>query len=150
MPIKKENTRKETNILGIFKKEGKIERRIRLYASSLVKECQELTDFEFGYNEESLEWVDRFINQQQAQNHRTSELEMDMMAKIGSFFGECIHKNYGGRWIKFENTWAIEVDSYLMVLPFDKTKKRFRNSEEDGIVSLFRSIPHIPRGKEGV
>lgn len=130
--------------MELSKEDRIIARGIALNAMLLIEEFQELAEFELGYDEKSVEWVDNHISQLKEQKHCNREFEEEMTVKIGSYLGECIRENYGGEWIKTNDGWAVEVNNELTAFPFVKTKKRFDNGYEDSIHSFFDAVRHLP------
>ena|GEM_PF-4715644 len=108
-----------------------------------VEKFQELTDFEFGYNEESIEWLAGFINRQRERDDFSLELGKNMTNTIGSFLGQCIVKCHAGKWKETTEGWAVEFNDQNKVYPFNKTLKQFENGPEDSIYSFFTTIPII-------
>lgn len=109
----------------------------------VVSQFRELTEFEFDYNLESVEWVDGFINRQREREDYSVELGEKMTSTIGSYLGECVIKCHGGSWKETSEGWAIEFSDGNMVYPFSKTVKQFENGAEDSIYSFFTTIPVI-------
>ncbi|MCF7913402.1 MAG: hypothetical protein K9M99_12820 [Candidatus Cloacimonetes bacterium] len=112
-------------------------------AYMVVDQFQKLTDFEFGFNEQSVEWVDGFINRQRERNDFSLESGAKMTSTLGSFLGQCIVICYGGKWEQTPEGWAITFKDGNRAYPFNKTSKHFENGIEDSIYSFFTSIPMI-------
>lgn len=104
---------------------------------------QDLTDFDFGYNEESVNWLDDFINQQRDRDDFSVEFGEKLTKTIGSFLGQCIINVYGGTWHEAEYGWSVAFDEKNGAYPFNKVSKQFENGAEDSIHSFFTSIPVI-------
>jgi hypothetical protein len=93
------------------------------------------------YDEKSVEFLDNFINESGAKyNEKQKEKLIDF---LGSFLGECIRRNYGGRWEIINNDSAVRFDEKNAVFPFNKIKKQFENGAEDSILSFYQVIPLV-------
>jgi hypothetical protein len=96
---------------------------------------------ELDYNEKSIEVLDDFINQSgQKFNDKQREQLIDF---LGSFLGEVIRVNYGGKWEVINGDVGIRFDETNAVFPFNKIRKQFVNGQEDSISSFYQMIPFI-------
>jgi hypothetical protein len=96
----------------------------------------------FGYNRDSVEWVEAFIERQRVRPEFKAEAQARMVQVLGSFLGECIIQTYGGEWREQKGTWGIFFDSSSAAFPFAKVAKQFEDGLEggDSILSFFELI----------
>jgi hypothetical protein len=94
------------------------------------------------FGEATVRWLDGFIQRQ----HERGDAEK-LVQTLGSFFGECIVRTYGGTWAKVDGRWAVRFDEKNSVFPFTKVQKHLANGSEDSVLSLFTVIPRAFRGK---
>lgn len=106
----------------------------------------------FGYNRESVAWVEGYIERQRTQPDSTAQT-IDRLAQVlGCFLGECIIRCHGGQWRQDECGWGIFFDDSNAAYPLNKVHKQFANGVEggDSILSFFDSIGALfpPRRKK--
>lgn len=125
--------------------EDKIEEEnIKANAEMVVQQFREISGIDFGYTQESVEWLegylDRLCNSGQCESQETKERLTNV---FGSFLGECVIRCYGGRWQRHEGVLGVAFDDQNLVFPFAKVAKRLDNSPEDSIASFFTTIPFV-------
>lgn len=103
----------------------------------------ELSGFAFGYDAQSVAWLDGYVERQRARADINQELIEGLVNVFGSYLGECIIKCYGGYWENAEALWRVSFDSKNAVYPFSKVQKQFQNGPEDSINSFFETIPLV-------
>lgn len=118
-----------------------MEDKIRANAELVVKQFGPLSNLEFGYNAESIIWVDGFIEQQRIHSDVDKSAIDGLVNTLGSFLGECIIRCYGGYWQNINGEWCVSFDDKNAVYPFNKVKKQFTNGQEDSIKKFFELIP---------
>jgi hypothetical protein len=98
----------------------------------------------FGYNRESVEWVDGFIERQRLRPEVKANPE-EMVQVLGSFLGECVLHTYGGEWREHDGSWGVFFDAGNAVFPFAKVRKQFDNGLEggDSILGFFEIIEPV-------
>jgi hypothetical protein len=118
-----------------------LEDKIRANAELVIKELGPLSGLEFGYNAESVAWVDGFIEQQRNRSDLDKNTINGLVDALGSFLGECIIRCFGGYWNNSDGEWCVRFDKENAVYPFNKVHKQFANGQEDSIRSFFELIP---------
>jgi hypothetical protein len=114
-------------------------RLIQSNAALVINVCSSRADFDFGYNAQSVQWLDTFI--EDVRNQPDSEPEREQfVANIGSFLGEAIIAEYGGRWALDDFGWHIRFDDRNRAYPFNKVAKQYVNGPEDSIFGFYNSI----------
>jgi len=149
------------------------EEKIRKNAELVVEGLGPASDLEdFGYNRESVEWVDGYIERQRKRGGSKQEIE-SLVQVIGSYLGECIIKSYGGKWGEVEGNLgvmfgekelpadqpmedSIQTDEELMAsgssmeaaFPFAKVAKQFDQGRENGesVIAFFDVIGAMRKG----
>jgi len=111
-------------------------RGIRANAELVVRMFANETEFRFGYNRESVQWLDSYIEEIR-KNNWTDEEFNQLVSNLGSFLGETMIKSFGGRWSLDQRGWAIRWDDFNLAYPFIKVAKHLRNGETDSIYSFF-------------
>ncbi|HKF20297.1 MAG TPA: hypothetical protein VKE93_01935 [Candidatus Angelobacter sp.] len=96
----------------------------------------------FGYNRESVEWVEGFIERQRVRPDVRAADKARMVQVLGSFLGECIVHTYGGEWRERDGSWGVFFDPSNAAFPFSKVGKQFDNGAESGdsILSFFDAV----------
>lgn len=118
-----------------------MEDKIRANAELVIKQLGPLSDLEFGYNAESVAWVDGFIEQQRSRSGVDKNVIDGLVNVLGSFLGECIIRCFGGNWKNADGEWSVCFDDKNAVYPFTKVRKHFANGQEDSVRSFFELIP---------
>ena len=111
---------------------------IRANAELVVKTFSETNEVNLGFDKESVEWLDGYIERNRA--GWTDETAEKLSSVLGSFLGECIRVNYGGEWSETENGLAVAFDDGNATFPFNKIEKQIKNGSEDSIASFYNSI----------
>lgn len=128
------------------------EEQIRANVELVIRELGPLSGIDFGLNRESVEWVEGFIERQRARPE-FDESSMDgLVSTLGSFLGECLAANAGGKWAWSEEQEALGVafPAGGMAFPFAKVRKLFLNGLEggDSITSFYDvALEYIATGK---
>ena len=113
--------------------------QIRANAALVVESFAPLTDFTFGLDSRSVEWLDGYINR--IRTGEWSEDEIDqMVSNLGSYLGEAIIAAYGGAWAQDEHGWHIRFDERNRAYPFAKMAKQLKNGPEDLIFGFYSAI----------
>jgi hypothetical protein len=102
----------------------------------------------FGYNRDSVAWIDGFIEGLRGMNLTVDEVE-SWVQLIGSYLGECVIETYGGVWREQDGALGVFFNESCGAFPFNKVRKQFENGIEDSILCFFVVIPaicQIPHG----
>ncbi len=118
-----------------------LEEKLRLNAEMVIENLSQHAGFELGFNEESVEWIDGFIERQRA---REGFEPGGLLNTLGSFLGECMCQELGGKWKHQPNgQLAVEFSDGNAAFPFNKVQKHFDNGEEESILSFYQSAAVI-------
>jgi hypothetical protein len=127
-----------------------VEEQIKHNAGLVVQQMSRVCGFAFGYDAQSVAWLDGYIERQRAGNDMTPELMNGLVSTLGSYLGECVINCYGGYWENEGGEWRVSFDSQNAVYPFAKVRKQFEGGPGDSIKSFFELIPIVfapaPRG----
>jgi hypothetical protein len=117
------------------------EETIRANARLAIETFRSSSDLgkRFGYDRESIEHVERFIEQERSRQDVTSESVARLVQVIGSYLGECVIDKYGGLWRESGGAWGVFFDESNAVFPFQKVRKQFEDGVDGGhsILSFF-------------
>ncbi|MGO9311904.1 MAG: hypothetical protein ACLQBD_24145 [Syntrophobacteraceae bacterium] len=113
---------------------------IKYNAELVIKQMKDLLGVTLSYDEESVEWLDNYIVGIRGDLSR--EVMGHLVSLLGSFFGECIRRRYGGEWRQTEGQWAIVFDDRNAIFPFAKMSKHFQG-EDESILGMYRTIPLV-------
>jgi hypothetical protein len=121
--------------------------KIRANAVLAIEGFGDLRGAAFGYDEGSVAWMEQLIDRRREQKEEVDNL-LDI---IGSYLGEAIIANAGGRWIEDDKGGlGVQFTNGDIVYPFNKVQKFFDNGlvGGDSIVSFYNlSINAIATGK---
>lgn len=103
----------------------------------------------FGFNRDSVAWVEGYIERQRVQTDMTPELRDSLVNVLGAFLGECIIHTHGGEWRQDQFGWGIHFDHGNAAYPFAKMGKQFDNGIEagDSILSFLDSTGVLFKSK---
>jgi hypothetical protein len=111
-------------------------RSIRANAELVIRMFSKETAFEFGYNTESVKWLDEYIEHIR-QNQWTEEEFNQLVSNLGSYLGEAIINSFGGAWTVDQRGWAIRWDDFNLVYPFIKVARHLNHGQTDSIYSFY-------------
>lgn len=118
-----------------------LEEKLRLNAEMVIENLSQHAGFTLGFNEESVEWIDGFIERQRA---REGFEPGGLVNTLGSFLGECMCRELGGEWKYQPNgQLAVEFADGNAAFPFNKVQKQFAYGAEDSIFSFYQSAAVI-------
>ena len=126
-----------------------MKKEIESNAGLVIKKFQSLTDFKFGFNAQSVKWVDGFLNRIRRNEGFDDNQKQGLVNTIGSFLGQCIVTCYGGEWGDKDGGPGIRFNEENWAFPFAKVEKHLSNGEGDSIYSYFTVIPAVFKGKIG-
>lgn len=119
-----------------------MEEQIKLLAQRLISTLSEKLGVDLKYDRASVEWLDGYI--ERVRVHLDGASVDGFTSSVGSFLGECIIANYGGRWLESEGTWGVffsEESDKNGAFPFNKVRKQLLNGAEDSILSFYDVLP---------
>jgi hypothetical protein len=120
-----------------------MEDKLKQNAELVVKQMSQVSDLDFGYDAQSVAWLDGYIERQRTRTDLTQELVDGLVSVFGSYLGECVINCYGGYWENEDGQWRVSFNVENAVYPFGKVRKQFENGAEDSIKSFFEIIPII-------
>ena len=93
----------------------------------------------FGFDRESVERIERFIENERNRRRIPSEELSKLVTLFGAYLGEAIVHKYGGSWREHSEGWGVFFDDSNAVFPFTKVLKQFENgmAKGDSILSFF-------------
>lgn len=114
--------------------------QIRKLAEQVRDSTRKHFQTELNYDEESIRWLDRFIEQM-----RSMPEDQWPIGPIGSFLGECIIRNFGGQWVRGGGMLGVAFDDRNVAFPYNKTAKQFTNGAEggDAISGLYHTVSQL-------
>ena len=115
---------------------------IKENSEMVVQKLDELVDFKFGYDEDSMEWFDGYVKRLYESGFFEGKFER-MLSVLGSYAGEAIIARYGGKWAYFDEGLGIQIAERFIAFPFTKLEKQMQGGEGDSIISFYRSIEAI-------
>jgi len=120
---------------------------IKANAEMVVQQMRSLSQMDFGYTRESVEWLQGYIERLRPSGMFDTPATRDKLASVfGSFLGECIVRCHGGVWTTHEGVWCIAFANNL-AFPFTKVSKQMENGLDDSIGGLFDTVPLIMSGQ---
>lgn len=127
---------------------------IRRLAACVIQEFRPISGIQFGYNYESVEWVEGFIERERERRGLSNDVPEGLVNALGSFLGECIVAATDGKWEWSEDQqdWGIRFKVGGMAFPFAKVWKQFAYGRERGesVTSFYRvAVEHVAMGRLG-
>ena len=114
-------------------------------AALVMRTCRRLVDFEFGYDERSIAWLEKYIERLQIDGAFKEDFEK-FAGMFGCYLGEAIIACYGGQWCEDDDDPAhVLLDNDIRAFPFAKVQKQMKNglASGDSILGFFRTIPAL-------
>lgn len=116
------------------------EENLRLNAEMVIEYLSEQAGFDLGFNEQSVEWINGFIERRR----KIGLPSRNLLYELGSFLGECMCRELGGEWkMQSNGQLAVEFSNGNAAFPFNKVQKHFDNGAEDSIYSFYQSTAVI-------
>jgi hypothetical protein len=108
--------------------------KIRADAQLVLNELRPLIGLGvvFGYNRESVQAMDGFIERKRAKVDFAPDVLEDWVQLLGSFLGECIIHTYGGEWREEDDNWGVFFNNSNAAFPFSKVRKQLQNGAAGG------------------
>ena len=115
----------------------------RAAAEGVVAQLREDLGVELNYDEQSIEWLDGYINRIRAELNK--ETYSGLAAALGAYVGETIIATYGGAWHYFEEPgqWGVQLPDGIGAFPSAKIYKQLENPDFDSILSFFTILPKL-------
>ncbi len=113
--------------------------RVEKNAELTIRMFAETQGVDLACDEDAIAIIDRFIAES---GPEITENQQDQPVDfIGSFLGECVRRNHGGRWQEINGEPAVEFDRENAVFPFNKVARHFKNGSEYSILSFYQAMP---------
>jgi hypothetical protein len=126
------------------------EEEIKENARGVIEGCAPLSGLgsRFGYNRESVEWLDGYIERLRDSGKFNEEEQIKgLTINFGSFLGECIRSAYGGEWREHNSTWGVFFKDSSAAFPFSKVRKQLEDGPFDSFLSFYDVLPRILSGE---
>jgi hypothetical protein len=111
-------------------------RNIRANADLVLRSFTGVTDFPFGYNEKSVQWLDTYIEHIRTTDRSEEEFNQ-LVANLGSFLGEALIAAFGGSWSLDQRGLVVHWDEMNRAYPFAKVAGQLKNGNVDSIYSFY-------------
>jgi hypothetical protein len=90
------------------------------------------------YDEAGVRWLDQYID---GQRDAAPEVRERLISTLGSYLGECVRHQYGGRWLHDpEMGWSVAIADRFSVYPFNKVRKQLAGDDGESVLSFFTTI----------
>ncbi len=112
-------------------------------AAKVVSNFRDELGVELKYDEQSIEWLDGYINRVGPELQKESV--PGLATALGAYVGETIIATYGGTWAYFEQVdqWGIRLENGEGAFPISKVYKQLEDGVFDSILSFFTILPKI-------
>ncbi|PYT00037.1 MAG: hypothetical protein DMF63_08690 [Acidobacteria bacterium] len=116
-----------------------LEEKLRINADLIKEHLSPAAGFELAFNEASVAWIDGFIERQRSRDDFDLAASDGLAQKLGSFVGECMCNEFGGKWKQLDEGLGIVFSDGNAAFPLTKVRKQFANGSDDSILSFYRS-----------
>lgn len=121
-----------------------MEAHLKANAEMTIQQLRPLSGIDFGYNGESVAWLEGYLERlRQSGGLDSEDMKHRLTGVFGSFLGECIIRCHGGAWAQRAGGWCVAFDETNAAFPFAKVRKQMDHGREDGIGSFFATIPLV-------
>jgi len=127
------------------------EQEIYENAARVIEGCAPLSGLgsRFGYNRESIEWLDGYINRlRDSGKFKEQEHLKNLTITFGCFLGECIRAAHGGAWRERDGACGVFFEDSSGAFPFSKVRKQL-DSDSGGFHSILSFYDLLPRIQSG-
>ena len=95
----------------------------------------------FGYNRESVEWLDGYIDRlHDGGQFKEEEQLKNLTINFGCFLGECIRAAYGGAWREHDLAWGVFFEDQAVPSPSARSASNWRMAQLGVIRSCTSTI----------
>ncbi len=119
----------------------------RANAQVFLQSLRDKYNVELDFDRSGAEWLDQFIQS------RAETLEERTIAGLsdltGCFLGECIIREYGGRWLDADQDGLVGLADGDIIDPFWITESCLRFRAAYTVASLFGAVPEMARIRRG-
>ncbi len=115
------------------------EEQIRINAELIAQHLSQHAGFKLGFDEQSVEWLNGFIERQRSKEDFDLESNAGLSSKLGCFLGEALCAQLGGQWQETEYGPGVIFSDGNAAFPLNKVGKHFANGPEDSILRFYRS-----------
>ncbi len=121
-----------------------MDEHLQANAAMTIQQLRPLSGIDFGYNGESVAWLEGYLERlRQSGGLDSEDLKDGLTGVFGSFLGECIIRCHGRAWAQRDGGWCVAFDGKNAVYPFAKIRKQMDHGLDDGIGSFFHTIPLV-------
>lgn len=101
---------------------------------------------EVNYDMEGVRWLDGLIQREHERNEPARR--HGLIQVLGAFLGECIVRNIGGQWEKYEDTVWVRLGKESGVFPFHKVKKHLESGAAagDSVLGFYHAVAAMNLG----
>jgi hypothetical protein len=118
--------------------------QIKANAEQVIQELHPVSGMDFGYNKESVKWLEGHIEKLRLSGALQVEETKNKLADLyGSFLGESIIQCYGGNWTLSNGFWGVQVNKYNLLRPIAIVRNQMDKGLKDGIGDYFRRIADL-------
>lgn len=114
-------------------------------AEAFIKTFSVAAGFDLSYNEESVKWMDQYLNRVRHQLKENHDTRNDYTLAFSAFLGEVFIRLFSGEWVETEYGYGVEIENTI-ILPFNKVEKHIENGEEDSVYYHFLYLNQELRG----
>ena len=124
-------------------------------AAEAVQSSRDKLGIELDYSIESLETLDRLLNDLHASGRKSRDLGGAVIL-FGCYLGEVLIRKLGGKWVRAEDAGYTAATGFPIVLwlsedlscnPLGKVAKRIDNGSEDNLPFFFKALSGDPLGR---
>ncbi len=98
----------------------------------------QLAKVDLACNAEGICWLSTYIDEKH--NTWSPDTINNLVDTLGSYFGECLRKEFGGQWYKTDGHVELRINVDQSCYPFELLRKHIENSPADSILDSFDSI----------
>lgn len=118
--------------------------QLRANAEQVIQELRPLSGMDFGYNRESVKWLEGHIEQLRLSDAFSVEATKNQLVdRYGSFLGECLIQCYGGEWVHRYGFWGVAVDKYNLQRPMAEIRNQMDHGLKHGIGDYFCHVANL-------
>jgi hypothetical protein len=124
---------------------SEIREAIETAVEMLIQSLGKRSKMNFGYNGESVEWLEGYIDELRDKGvFKDEKFKHNVAFAYGAFLGQSIVHCYGGFWaFRKEHGLCVCFPNGAVALPLQKPLKQIENGMEDGIANFFYMVPIV-------
>ena len=118
--------------------QGELAEEIAANSDLVRSRFGQLAKVDLACDAEGVCWLSTYIDEKH--DAWSPDMVNNLVDTLGSYFGECLRKEFGGQWYKIDGHVELRINNDRSCYPFELLRKHIENSPSDSILDSFESL----------